>query len=87
MVLFTELSQLTNAAILLFGKKPQRFLISSKIKCAHFHNRENDAIVTVPVHSGNFRAESYKNSGKTWICSRQTKKQPCLFATKKINKI
>ena len=29
--------RLTNAAILLFGKAPQRFLISSDIKCAHFH--------------------------------------------------
>ena len=29
--------RLTNAAILLFGKSPQRFLISSEIKCAHFH--------------------------------------------------
>jgi ATP-dependent DNA helicase RecG len=27
----------THAAILLFGKQPQRFLISSEIKCAHFH--------------------------------------------------
>lgn len=27
----------TNAAVLLFGKAPQRFLISSEIKCAHFH--------------------------------------------------
>ncbi|MDD5306231.1 MAG: ATP-binding protein [Deltaproteobacteria bacterium] len=27
----------TNAAVLLFGKDPQRFLISSEIKCAHFH--------------------------------------------------
>ncbi len=30
----------TNAAILLFGKEPQRFLISSDIKCAHFHGTE-----------------------------------------------
>ncbi len=30
----------THAAILLFGKKPQRFLISSEIKCAHFHGTE-----------------------------------------------
>jgi predicted HTH transcriptional regulator len=30
----------TNAAILLFGKKPQRFLISSEIKCAHFHGTD-----------------------------------------------
>lgn len=32
--------RLTNAAILLFGKAPQRFLISSEIKCAHFHGTE-----------------------------------------------
>ena len=27
----------TNAAVLLFGRSPQRFMISSEIKCAHFH--------------------------------------------------
>ena len=27
----------THAAVLLFGKHPQRFLISSEVKCAHFH--------------------------------------------------
>ena len=27
----------TNAAVLLFGRSPQRFLLSSEIKCAHFH--------------------------------------------------
>ena len=32
--------RLTNAAVLLFGKAPQRFLISSEIKCAHFHGTE-----------------------------------------------
>ena len=30
----------THAAMLLFGKQPQRFLISSEIKCAHFHGVE-----------------------------------------------
>lgn len=30
----------THAAILLFGKQPQRFLISSEVKCAHFHGLE-----------------------------------------------
>ena len=30
----------TNAAVLLFGRQPQRFLISSEIKCAHFHGTE-----------------------------------------------
>ena len=29
-----------HAAILLFGRTPQRFLISSEIKCAHFHGTE-----------------------------------------------
>ena len=32
--------QPTNAAVLLFGKFPQRFLISSEVKCAHFHGTE-----------------------------------------------
>jgi len=30
----------TNAAILLFGKAPQRFCLPSEIKCAHFHGTE-----------------------------------------------
>ena len=30
----------TNAAVLLFGKAPQRFLISSEVRCAHFHGTE-----------------------------------------------
>ena len=32
--------RLTNAAVLLFGNAPQRFLISSQVKCAHFHGTE-----------------------------------------------
>ena len=32
--------RLTNAAVLLFGKQPQRFLICSEIRCAHFHGTE-----------------------------------------------
>jgi len=32
-----ENDRITNAAILLFGKKPQKFFISSEVKCAHFH--------------------------------------------------
>ena len=31
---------MTNAAVLLFGKAPQRFLISSEIKCAHWHGTQ-----------------------------------------------
>lgn len=38
---------LTNAAVLLFGKAPQKFLISSVIKCAHFHGTE----VSKPIPS------------------------------------
>lgn len=30
----------THAAVLLFGKRPQRFLITSEVKCAHFHGIE-----------------------------------------------
>lgn len=30
----------THAAVLLFGKKPQRFLNTSEVKCAHFHGYE-----------------------------------------------
>ncbi len=30
----------THAAVLLFAKQPQRFLISSEVKCAHFHGTE-----------------------------------------------
>lgn len=30
----------SNAAILLFGHSPQRFLISSEVKCLHFHGAE-----------------------------------------------
>jgi len=30
----------THAAVLLFGKEPQRFLISSEVKCLHFHGME-----------------------------------------------
>ena len=32
--------KLTNAAMLLFGKSPQRFLLSSEVRCAHFHGTE-----------------------------------------------
>lgn len=39
--------RLTNAALLLFGKEPQRFLISSEIKCAHFHG----TMVAKPIPS------------------------------------
>ena len=37
----------TNAAMLLFGKMPQRFLISSGVKCAHYHGTE----VSKPIPS------------------------------------
>ncbi len=35
-----EDDQPTHAAVLLFGKDPQRFLPSSEVKCAHFHGTE-----------------------------------------------
>ncbi len=39
--------RLTNAALLLFGHSPQRFFISSEIRCAHFHG----TIVEKPIPS------------------------------------
>ncbi len=30
-------NRITNAALLLFGRKPQRFFITSEVRCAHFH--------------------------------------------------
>ena len=29
-----------NDAVLLFGRRPQRFLLASEVKCAHFHGTE-----------------------------------------------
>lgn len=50
--IFTHLNlidgdRLTNAAILLFGKTPQRFFINSEVRCAHFHGN----IVEKPIPS------------------------------------
>jgi ATP-dependent DNA helicase RecG len=33
-------NRISNAGILLFGKQPQRFFMSSEIRCAHFHGTE-----------------------------------------------
>ena len=35
-----DAGQPTHAAMLLFGKQPQRFLITSEVKCLHFHGTE-----------------------------------------------
>ena len=40
-------NRITNAAILLFGKEPQRFFINSEVRCAHFHG----TIVEKPIPS------------------------------------
>ena len=40
-------NRITNAAILLFGKDPQRFFMASEVKCAHFHGK----VVTKPIPS------------------------------------
>jgi predicted HTH transcriptional regulator len=39
--------RITNAAILLFGKEPQRFFINSEVRCVHFHG----TIVEKPIPS------------------------------------
>lgn len=50
--IFTHLNliegdRVTHAALLLFGKAPQRFFISSEVRCAHFHG----TIVEKPIPS------------------------------------
>jgi len=40
--------RVTNASILLFGKKPQRFFISSEVKCIQFYG--NEMVKPVPVY-------------------------------------
>ena len=37
-----------NAAVLLFGKAPQRFVLSSEVRCAHFHGTEVEK--PIPSH-------------------------------------
>ena len=41
-------NRVTNAALLLFGKKPQRFFITSEVKCAHFHGY--DVVKPIPAY-------------------------------------
>jgi len=40
--------RITNAALLLFGKKPQRFFITSEVRCAHFHGL--DKVKPIPSY-------------------------------------
>ena len=49
--------RLTNAVVLLFGTQPQRFLICSEIRCAHFHGTE----VAKPIPSDHV----YQGTGRT----------------------
>jgi predicted HTH transcriptional regulator len=43
-----------NAAVLLFGREPQRHLIGSELKCAHFHGTETaKPIPSYQVYKGN----------------------------------
>jgi predicted HTH transcriptional regulator len=47
-------NRITNAAILLFGLQPQRFFLSSEVKCAHFHGtRVEKPIPFYQVYKGN----------------------------------
>ncbi|MDR2562946.1 MAG: DUF4062 domain-containing protein, partial [Prevotellaceae bacterium] len=46
--------KICNAALLLFGKQPQRFFLTSEIKCAHFHGiRVEKPIPSYQVYKGN----------------------------------
>jgi predicted HTH transcriptional regulator len=45
--------KITNAAILLFGKKPQRFMITSSVKCCQFYgNRVEKPIPSYHIYDG-----------------------------------
>ena len=45
---------LSNAAVLLFGKMPQRFHISSEVKCVHWHGTERrKPILSYQIYKGN----------------------------------
>lgn len=47
-------NRISNAAILLFGKEPQRFFINSEVRCAHFHGTEVEKpIPSYQVFKGN----------------------------------
>lgn len=39
--------KITNAAILLFGKEPQRYFLNTEVRCVYFHG----AIVEKPIPS------------------------------------
>ena len=41
--------RVSNAALLLFGKQPQRFFITSEVKCAHFHGF--DVVKPIPAET------------------------------------
>ena len=46
--------RITNAALLLFGVRPQRFFITSEVKCAHFHGLSvSKPIPSYQVYKGN----------------------------------
>jgi len=45
--------QLTNAAVLLFGKKPQRFFLKAKTRCARFKGTEPLEFIDMKVFGGN----------------------------------
>ena len=45
---------MTNAALLLFSDRPQRFFITSEVRCAHFHGlRATKPIPSYQVYKGN----------------------------------
>jgi ATP-dependent DNA helicase RecG len=49
----TKNGKLTNAAILLFGKKPQKFFLQAETRCARFKGTEPLEFIDMKVFSGN----------------------------------
>lgn len=49
----THNGQLTIAALLLFGRNPQRFLVQAKVRCARFKGEDEAAFLDLKVIEGN----------------------------------
>jgi len=45
--------KITNAAVLLFGKKPQRFFLQAETRCARFKGTEPLVFIDIKVFNGN----------------------------------
>ncbi|GHU81645.1 hypothetical protein FACS189415_0390 [Bacteroidia bacterium] len=57
--------RITNASVLLFGKNPQKFFITSEVKCAHFHGLPIQAVTEAIVNAVAHR--DYTSNGSVQV--------------------